>query len=211
MRERLRGVQDRLRRGSRLTEGGSMKRFGVVLAALLVAALVLPAVGVAIEPIPLEPPTPPALFQTVPAGVPLVVPGGWIAGNRGLAMKGPQFTRFYFTVTSVSGAASGTVAAYCTPSQSKLYWLPGVVHATPEMAGFDLTPFNSHIGAKPYSKEWAYPVPSGLAAGDYSFVGGFIQTRSAIDLLLWFDGQRSPYRIPASEAQDVFVWDIHVD
>jgi len=188
-----------------------MKRFGVALAMVLATVLVVPAVAMAVEPVPLEPPTPPATIQTITAHVPLVVPGGWIAGNRGLAMKGPQFTQFYFTITSVSGPTIGSVAARCTPSQSKLYWLPGVVHATPEMAGFDLTPFNSHIGAKPYSKEWAYPIPDGLAAGDYSFVGGFIQTRSAIDLLLWFEGQRSPYRIPASEAQDVFVWDIHVD
>jgi len=171
-----------------------MRRYGRVLAVLLVAALIVPSVALAVEPIPLTPPAEGVLV--VPAGAPLVIPAGWVAGNRGLAMKGPQHTRFFFMIVR-NEAAGPVVALQMTTAQSRGYWLPGVVRATSEDVGFELTPFNPRIGAKPYMKQWAYPIPDGLPAGDYTFVSGGVQTRTAIDLLWWFDGQRSVYRIPA--------------
>lgn len=184
-----------------------MKRFGRVLGLVLVAALVVPQAALAVEPIRLEPPAEGVLV--VPAGAPLVIPAGWVAGTRGLAMKGPQFTRFYFTITRHE-AAGDVVALAMTTAQSKQYWLPGVTRVTAESVGFDLTPFNPRIGAKPYMKGWAYPIPDGLPAGAYSFASGGVQTRTAIDLLWWFDGQHSVFKIPAG-TNDFPAWDFVVD
>jgi len=183
-----------------------MKRFGVVLAVLLVMTLVLPTAALAAEdPIPLQPPAEGVLM--VPAHTLLLIPAGWVAGNRGLAMKGPQFTQFFFTIKD---SDSGEVVLTSPASESGEYWLAGVSSATPEMVGFDLTPFNSHIGAKPFTKEWAYTIVGGLDAGSYTMESGCVQTRSAIDLLLHFPGeQHSPHHIPAGRT-DFPAWDFIV-
>ncbi len=186
-----------------------MKPFGAVFAVLLATALIIPAVAIAVEPIVLAPPASGVL--TVPAGAPLVVPAGWVAGSRGLAMRGPQVTQFFLIITKHAEAGEEPLMLEVTAADSSKYWLPGVTPATSELVGFDLMPFNSMIGAKPYSKEWAYPIPEGLPAGEYTFESGFVQTRQAIDLLWYFDGQRSPLIFPASPAQDFPAWDFHVN
>ncbi len=110
-------------------------------------------------------------------------------------MQGPKLNEFYIKITD----ERGDVVVEVKPSDSWRYWLPGVVPATPELVGFDLTPFNPHIGAKPYAKQWQYLMPDGLPAGRYHKVAGVIQTRDTFDLFWYFDGQNSPLRLPAGD------------
>jgi hypothetical protein len=173
----------------------SMKRLPFLLAMLLVLALTLPTDALATDPIPLVPGEAP---EPIPAGAPLIVPAGWFGMARGLTMQAPKFLEFYFTVWD----SEDKVVYQCTTADSWKYWLDGLRPITAEESGS--LPFNERIGAPQFSKDWLYEIPDGLPAGDYHMQGGVLQTRHAIDLYWYFEGQKSPLRL---EPGDVMFFD----
>ena len=177
-----------------------MKRLSLLFAAMLVAALVVPGLAMATEPVYLNPWDAP---DPVPANTPLVVPAGWITMTRGLAMSAPTCNKFYFTVWD----DQDNVVVQCTTAQSDDYWLPPVL-VTADWSG--MVPFNSHIGAKQYLRPWRYPIAEGLPAGEYRMTAGGVQTRVAFDLYWYFDGQRSPLRFDAGEFVVYEDWEFTV-
>lgn len=180
-----------------------MKRLSVIFAVVLAVALVLPNLATASDPIPLMPPESGTLH--VPSGVPLTNIAAWLAIGRGLTQLGCKNNQFYVKITDDAGGVFLDVK----PEDSFKYWHDDVVIADPEIYG-DLTAFNSKIGATPYAREWEAPLPDGLPSGNYHVVSGVIQTHALFDLFVYFDGQRSPLRLPAGE-YPFPDWDFVVD
>jgi len=178
-----------------------VKRWSLVLSVLLAVALVVPSVAMATDPVFLTPWDAP---DPVPANTPLCVPGGWMTMTRGIAMSAPTFLKWYFTVWD----EQNEVVAQCTTADSDQYWVPGVLLITADDS--ESVPFNSHIGAKQYVKDWRYMIPEGLPAGHYHMVGGVVQTRIAFDLYWYYEGQRSPMPLEAGDFQ-IVDWEFDVE
>ena len=178
-----------------------VKRYLLIFSMLLVVVLVAPSAAMATDPIYLNPWDAP---DPVPANVPLVVPAGWIAVSRGLAMSAPTCNQFYFTIWN----EQGDVVEICTLDDSKDFWVPGVVALTAEETG--LMPFNPRIGAKQYVKDWRRPIENGLPPGHYSMTAGGVQTRMALDLDGYFEGQHSAMPLEPGEFVVYENWEFDV-
>jgi hypothetical protein len=187
-----------------------MRRASLLFALVLAVAVAVPAAAFAEDAVYLPSwpgsdsaaTAPHYADPPVPANTPIIVGGGWIAGSRGLAQCAPTINDFFFEVRD----SSGNVVASVTADRSGTYWAPSVVLATTDQFG-DLSHFRAKIGAKPYFRSWDAPMGK-LAAGTYSFMGGYTQKRPANDLLWYYPGQKTPLISKPATVVWYFTFDV---
>lgn len=188
-----------------------MKRFRPVFAAaFIVAALLVPSVAFAVDPVAVVPPYDGEPQLTVPANTPLYVPAGWITATRGRAMKAPKFMDWYLEIYKHTDAGKMDLIVSVSLAESDAFWLKGVVPAVQvEPMAADWSPFNPRIGAKLFAKSWRYDIADGLAAGVYTVKSGCVQNKTVTDMLWVYEGQHSPMKLEAG-AYDFPEWDFIV-